>query len=68
MELYDLCMRVNAEIERRHAGDAMGLVRAKGELAKSTGFLVGLVTPRDPDDPEKIKRLREAATGMGLFA
>lgn len=66
MELYELCQRVNAELERRHAGDPMGLVRAKGELARQTGFLAGLITRTDHNDPEKVRRLRDAASSLGI--
>ena len=44
----------------------MALLRAKGELATKTGFLVTLVTPADPDDPEKVRRLLAAATELGI--
>ncbi|MHB1341829.1 MAG: hypothetical protein ACYC77_10145 [Coriobacteriia bacterium] len=66
MELYDLCRKVTEELERRHADDPMGLVLAKGGLARQTGFLASLVTGSDPDDPEKIVRLREAAADMQI--
>ncbi|MRS12248.1 MAG: hypothetical protein EG823_04150 [Actinobacteria bacterium] len=62
-----MCRRVGEELERRHAGDPMGLVMAKGELARQTGFLAGLVARSDPDDPEKIKQLRKAAAGIGIY-
>ncbi|MGB4441217.1 MAG: hypothetical protein WBJ62_03220 [Coriobacteriia bacterium] len=67
MELYQICRRVSEELERRHAGDPMGLVLAKGELARQTGFLAGLVGRSDPDDPEKIGKLRQAAAAMNIY-
>jgi hypothetical protein len=65
--LYDLSVRVTAQLEEAHAGDPIGLVRAKGELATRTGFLVSLIDPRDPDDPEKVVRLRQAAAAIGIY-
>jgi hypothetical protein len=44
----------------------MALLRAKGELATKAGFLVTLVAHSDPDDPEKLRRLRAAACELGI--
>jgi hypothetical protein len=66
VQLYELCQRVSSELERRHAGDPMGLMRAKGELATRTGFLAGMVGPNDSDDAEKTRRLRDAASAIGI--
>lgn len=66
LKLYDMCRRVSDALERQYSTDPMGLIRAKGELATITGFLAGLVGPNDLDDPEKIRRLREAATTLGI--
>jgi len=65
-ELYLLATTVTSRLEQTHAGDAIGLIRAKGALATKTGFLVSLITPNDPDDSDKIARLREAAKEMGI--
>ncbi len=67
MKLYELCRAVTEELERRHEGDAFGLVMAKGAMARETGFLVALVGPRDPDDPEKIQKLKQAAASAGII-
>lgn len=67
MELYELCRTVTEELERRHEGDAFALVMAKGAMARETGFLAALVTPRDPDDPEKIRKLKRAAANAGII-
>lgn len=64
--LYDLCAAAGRQLETRHAGDPIGLVRAKGELAAKAGFLVTLVGPSDPSDPMKIESLRRAAAELGL--
>ncbi len=65
-ELYQLAQRVTEFLELQHRDDMIGLVRAKGEVAMRTGFLVTLITPHDPDDPEKLRLLREAAVAMNI--
>ena len=65
-ELYRLASRITELLESRHRDDMIGLVRAKGEVAVRTGFLVTLITPHDPDDPEKLRLLREAAIAMDI--
>ncbi|MDH4139179.1 MAG: hypothetical protein OEV43_01255 [Coriobacteriia bacterium] len=55
--LYDYCTKIQSHIER----EGMDLFRVRGELALRVGFLISLVEPEDPDDPEKVKALREAA-------
>jgi len=64
--LYDIAQQVNGALARKHDGDAIGLVLAKGELATRTGFLVTLISPTDPDDPVKVHALREAARDLGI--
>lgn len=64
--LYTMCRRAGAELETRHAADPIGLVRAKGELATRAGFLVTLVSPDDPNDPEKVRSLLSAAASLGI--
>lgn len=64
--LFDICRRVSLELEARHSNDAMGLLRAKGEIASRAGFLVALVGPNDPDDPEKVRKLSAAARELGI--
>lgn len=66
--LYDLCKRVSAGLEAKHAGDPIGLVRAKGELATRAGFLVTLVGPNAHDDSDKVAVLRAAADELGIVA
>jgi hypothetical protein len=65
-ELFRLCRTVGERLEVAHAGDPIALLRAKGALATKAGFLVTLVSPADLDDPEKILRLRRAATELGI--
>lgn len=64
--LHDLAESVTRHVEAAHAGDPIGLVRAKGELATRAGFLVTMVGRADADDPEKIARLRTAAAQLGI--
>lgn len=67
-ELYDVCRRVVDRLEHEHAADPMALIRAKGELATRAGFLVAMVGPGDPDNPEKLDRLKIAAAELGIPA
>ncbi len=64
--LYSLARDVGASLESVYADDPIGLIRAKGALATHTGFLVSLIGPHDPDDPEKISKLRQAAHDLGI--
>jgi hypothetical protein len=56
-QLYDYCQQVQQHIERNN----LDVFKSRGEIALRCGFLVSLVGPNDPDDPEKIRALREAA-------
>jgi hypothetical protein len=64
--LFQLCKRVGEQLEATHAGDPMALLRAKGQLATKAGFLVTMVSPADPNDPDKIARLHIAAAELGI--
>jgi hypothetical protein len=67
-QLYDMCKRVRDRIEAEHGQDPMALIRIKGELATRTGFLVSMVGPSEPDDSDKIERLKAAAAALGIPA
>jgi hypothetical protein len=56
-ELYDCCSRIQEHIES--AG--LDVFKTRGQLALKTGFLITLIGPDDPDDPQKLAALREAA-------
>jgi len=56
-KLYDYCQQVQQHIERNN----LDVFKSRGELALRCGFLVSLVGPDEPDDPQKIASLREAA-------
>ncbi len=64
--LFDTCSRAAQALEAKYAGDPMGLIRAKGDLAKQAGFMVTMVGPHDSDNPDQIARLRQAATALGI--
>ena len=55
--LYDHCNAIQRHIEKH----GLDVFRTRGELAMRCGFLITLVKPDDPDDPEKIQALEDAA-------
>lgn len=56
-KLYDYCQQIQRHIEANN----LDVFKSRGELALRCGFLVSLIGPDDPDDPEKIEALRNAA-------
>ncbi len=56
-KLYDYCQKIDQHIQ----ANGLDVFRTRGALAMKTGFIVTLVGPDDPDDPEKIRALKEAA-------
>lgn len=58
--LFDDCTRIQEHIEQ----NGLDVFRTRGALAIECGFLITLVQPDDPDDPEKIRALREAANSV----
>lgn len=56
-KLYDYCSRIQQHIEQ----NGLDVFKTRGQLALRVGFLITLVTPDEPDDPEKLAALREAA-------
>jgi hypothetical protein len=63
--LCDMSQKLMREIETRYP-NPMDLLRAKGAIASSAGFMVSLVSADDIDDPMKIAKLREAALEQGI--
>lgn len=55
--LHDYCQQIQQHIENNN----LDVFKSRGELALRCGFLVSLVGPDDPDDPQKIESLRQAA-------
>lgn len=64
--LYEMARSINDQLESKHGGDPIALVRAKGLLASKTGFLVSLIGPNDPDDPAKMQAILLAAAELGI--
>jgi hypothetical protein len=56
-KLYEMSQAVQKHIESR----GLDIYKSRGQLAMRCGFLVALIAPDDPDDPEKIQALRSAA-------
>lgn len=56
-KLYDYCQQIQQHIDVNH----LDVFKSRGELALRCGFLVSLIGPDDPDDPQKIEALRNAA-------
>jgi hypothetical protein len=56
-KLYDYCQQIQQHIERNN----LDVFKSRGELALRCGFLISLIGPDEPDDPQKIESLRAAA-------
>lgn len=56
-KLYDYAQRIEEHIQRNN----MDIFKTRGAIAMRVGFIVTLIKPDDPDDPEKIRELRAAA-------
>ena len=56
-KLYDYCQQIQGYVERNN----LDVFRTRGALAMQTGFIITLIGPDDPDDPEKIQSLKAAA-------
>lgn len=56
-KLYDYCQKVQQHIE----DSGFDVYKSRGDIAMRCGLLMPLVKPDDPDDPQKIQALREAA-------
>jgi hypothetical protein len=58
--LYDHCSKIQQHIEESD----LDVFRVRGEFARRCGFLISLVKPHDPDDPERIGALEAAAAEL----
>ncbi len=56
-KLFDYCSQIQQHIDTHN----LDVFKSRGELALRCGFLVSLVGPDEPDDPQKIEALRQAA-------
>ncbi len=56
-EMYDAVLKIGDIIARRN----LPVFKTKGLIAIKAGLSLGLITPLTPDDPVKLKKLRDAA-------
>jgi hypothetical protein len=56
-QLYDLRLR----IEERIKSAGLDATEVKGKLALRSGKLLALITPKTPEDPVTLTKLRQAA-------
>jgi len=56
-KLYDYAQRIEEHIQRNN----LDVFKSRGAIAMRVGFIVTLIRPDDPDDPEKVQALKEAA-------
>lgn len=62
-KLYDYSTRIQEHIVAKN----LDVFKTRGELAMKCGFIITLIGPSDPDDPQKVAALRDAAkTVLGL--
>ncbi|MDO8879660.1 MAG: hypothetical protein Q7W44_02505 [Coriobacteriia bacterium] len=57
-KLYDYAQRIEEHIQRNN----LDVFKSRGAIAMRVGFIVTLVRPDDPDEPEKVQALKEAAS------
>jgi len=63
--LYEMSQKLMQEVEVRYP-NPMDQLRAKGEIARTAGFMVSLIGAGDMDDPDKIDCLRRAGSQLGI--
>jgi len=56
-QLYDYAQRVQQHIER----NGLDVFKTRGALAMRCGFIITLIEPDEPDDPQKLNALRSAS-------
>jgi len=62
-KLYDYSVRIQQHIDANN----LDVFKTRGELAMKCGFIITLIGPNDPDDPQKVSALRDAAKStLGL--
>ncbi len=59
-QLYDYSVKIQQHIESNH----LDVFKTRGELAMKCGFIITLIGPNDPDEPQKVAALREAAKSV----
>jgi len=56
-KLYDYAQRIEDHIQR----NKLDVFKTRGAIAMKVGFIITLVKPDEPDDPEKVAALKSAA-------
>lgn len=56
-KLYDYAQAIEEHIRRNN----LDVFKTRGQIAMKVGFIVTLIKADDPDDPEKIAAIRDAA-------
>lgn len=59
-KLYEYCEQIEEHIQR----NGLDVFKTRGALAMKCGFIISLITEDDPDDPEKLKALSDAAADV----
>lgn len=56
-KLYDYAQTIEQHIQSNN----LDVFKTRGAIAVQAGFIITLIGPDEPDDPEKIRLLRAAA-------
>jgi predicted regulator of Ras-like GTPase activity (Roadblock/LC7/MglB family) len=59
-QLYQIAQRIDAVIKRRK----LDPFKTRGQIALQAGFALALIDAETPDDPEKVSRLKAAASAV----
>ncbi len=59
-KLYDHAQRIEQHIKANN----LDVFKTRGAIALKAGFIISLVTPNDPDDPDRIAALESAAQSI----
>jgi hypothetical protein len=56
-KLYNYAQQIEQHIQRNN----LDVFKTRGAIAMRVGFIITLVNPDDPDDPDKVAALKTAA-------
>lgn len=59
-KLYDYAQRIEDHIQRNN----LDVFKTRGAIAMKVGFIITLIRPEEPDDPDKVQALRAAAQDL----
>jgi hypothetical protein len=59
-QLYETKVRIDQIIQERNLDQA----NIRGKIGMQAGFLLSMLSPQTPDDPDKLVRLRKAAEAV----